>query len=68
MKDVQTAISTLYRAIEAKTEQGVQKVCDAVLVETWDRTNMLRRMFAEEQSAQKALERATRAVEQYTSN
>ena len=66
MKDTQTAISTLFRAIEEKTEQGVKNVCDNGMVETWDRTNILRRMFADEARAQTALTRAMRAVQQYT--
>lgn len=66
MKDTQTAISTLFSAIEEKTEQGVKNVCDNGMVETWDRTNILRRMFADEARAQSALTRAMRAVQQYT--
>ena len=66
MQDTQSAISTLFHAIEEKTEQGVKNVCDNGLVETWDRTNILRRMFADEARAQTALTRAMRAVQQYT--
>jgi len=68
MNTVQNAISTLFRAIEEKTEQGVKNVCDNGMVETWDRTNILRRMFADEARAQKALTRALKAVENYTEN
>ncbi len=68
MKDTQTAISTLFRAIEEKTEQEVQNICANGVVETWDKTNTLRRMFADEARAQSALTRAMRAVQQYTDN
>jgi len=68
MKNTQSAIFALLRAIEEKTEQGVKNVCDNGMVETWDRTNILRRMFADEARAQSALTRALRAVQNYTEN
>ena len=66
MTHTQTAISTLFHVIEEKTEQGVKNVCDNGMVETWDRTNILRRMFADEARTQTAIARAMRAVQRYT--
>jgi len=59
------AISALYRAIEEKTEKGVSNALDNHPVELYQRTDILRRMFADEARAQTALTRAMRAVQRY---
>ena len=66
--NVNPAISTLYRAIEEKTEKGVSNALENSSVELYQRTDILRRMFVEEKQAQRALARAMRAVQQYIDN
>lgn len=63
------AISALYRAIEEKTEKGVSNALDNHPVAYMhQRTDILRRMFADEQRARDALARAMRTITQYIDN